>query len=214
MSKGRYIRINKGDPLKREKAPVARKPIPTAAEYTKGTFKRYFVRRRTDHSIVLEIDKKQHTDLTDPKKGINSSLWEGFKITWRIRGRRHDEYHGNIRTYPGVYESNQRFIDKIKSQFPQIESVLRDFTEHAVIEDVDSGTNLTTNVEDHFHYVFIDSMGNGHTSMHVNPKNSNISHFHMIQNYVIQEAQDGCYPNCFVLYGYEGVGPHTHEMNQ
>ena len=54
-------------------------------------------------------------------------------------------------------------------------------------------------------------MGNGHTSEHVNPKNPNITHFHKITDYVIEEAQDGCYPNCFAIYGYQGAGPHTHE---
>ena len=52
----------------------------------------------------------------------------------------------------------------------------------------------------------LDALGMG-----ANRKNPNIKHYHEIRDFVIMEAQDNCWPTCFTLYGYEGLGPHTHE---
>ena len=213
MSTGRYKRISK-DPYQNEEPPVPKKPNPNEAQYLAGTYTRYFLRHKSDHSVIMEIDKNQFETLHKKDEGINGSIYQGFKLKWRIRGRLHDEYNGGVRTYPGVYESNQRFTEKLKKSFPEIENIVRNFTERARIEGSTSSTILTSNVNDHFHYVFIDSMGNGHTSEYVNPKNPNINHYHEIRNFVIQEAQDGCYPNCFTVFGYQGIGPHTHEIIQ
>ena len=83
-----------------------------------------------------------------------------------------------------------------------------------LIENITDSNLLTTNVNDHFHYVYVDEMGNGHTSEHINPKNPNIKHYHEVRNWVVFESQDGCHPNCFTLFGYQGIGPHAHEINQ
>ena len=104
-----YKRIKK-DPYKKEEPPREKRPLPTEAEYRIGAYKRYFVRHVNDHNEIIEIDKKQFETLTEKEKGINSSIYEGISIKWRIRGKRHDEYKGGIRTYPGVMESNERLF--------------------------------------------------------------------------------------------------------
>ena len=213
MSRQEYIMVGT-DPYADEKAPVAKKPIPTEEEYKEGTYVRYFLRRYDDHNSVMEIDQKQFDTLGKKESGVNGHLYEGFSIKWRIRGRLHDEYKGDIRTYPGVYESNQRNIEKKKKTFPQIENLLLNFSEHARIEVSANPTPITTIEKDHFHRVFIDDMGNGHTDEYVNRKNPNIKHHHEVRNFVIQEASDNCYPNCVTLYGYPGAEPHTHEIDQ
>ncbi len=210
MSRLRYTNINK-DPYKKETPPVPVNPVPTESEYAKGSFVRYFVRSKQDNTIIIEIDKKQFDTITQKDIGINQALYEGISTRWRVRGRKHDEYANGIRTYPGVYESNERFVEKLKRNFPQMTAVLRNFTEHAIIENGSSSNQRTNIVDSHFHYVYIDDMGNGHTSWHTNPKNPNIKHYHEIRDFVIMEAQDNCWPTCFSLYGYEGLGPHTHE---
>ncbi len=213
MTRSKYIKV-KNEVYKDETSPVPKKPIPTTNDYKKGTYKRYFIRRRDDHNSVMEIDKKQHDTLNKKEVGLNGHLYEGFILNWRVRGRLHDEFKGSVRTYPGVHESNQRFIEKLKKSFPQIENLLLNFSEHAEIEVSPNQSSITTIVEDHFHRVFIDDMGNGHTSEYTNIKNPNIKHHHEIRNFVIQEASDVCYPNCVTLYGHPGAPPHTHEIDQ
>ncbi len=214
MSRRKYHSVSQ-DPIgKKEVAPFPTSPIPNQQEYTKGMYTRYFVRKRSDHTYAMEVDKKQFDTLTQDKKGVNGSLYEGFQLKWRVRGKLHDKYRKGARIYPGVFESNQRLLKSVSDDFPQIKNLIRDFTQYAVIEPDEGSSNITTNNEDHYHYVFIDDMGNGHTSEHVNPKNSNIKHYHEIRNFIIQEAQDICYPDCFMLYGYQGVGLHTHEIEQ
>lgn len=208
-----YTRI-KQDPYEDEKSPRQTKPVPTENEYKVGTYTRYFVRHVNDHEIIYEIDKKQYDTLTKDKKGINSGIYEGKTILWRIRGKRHDEYKNGIRTYPGVKESNERLLEPVLKEWPTLSSILNDMTEHARIEIVQSSTTLTTNVENHFHYAYVDELGNGHTSEYSNPKNPNIKHYHEVRNWIVQESKDVCYPDCVALYGEPGKPPHTHEINQ
>ena len=204
----------KKDPYEKEKPPRDQHPLPTDNEYKVGMYTRYFIRRINDHNDIVEVDEKQFGTLTEREKGINNSLYEGIRIKWRIRGKRHDEYTNGIRTYPGVEESNARLLEPLLKTWPTLSRLLRDMSEHARIEIAEASTVLTTNVEDHFHYVFIDNNGNGHTSEYTNPKNPNITHYHKVEQYVIQEAQDSCYPDCIALYGEPGKIPHTHEIKE
>ncbi len=213
MQSDKYKYIKK-DYLKKEVSPEPVKPLPIATDYNKGKYTRYFIRKITDINVIMEIDKKQYDTLSQSEKGINNSLYGGLQMSWRIRGRERDEYKNGVRIYPGVYESNERFIKKAEKKFHNITTVLQDKLQYAVIEPSSNTTILTTIDEDHFHFVYIDDMGNGHTSVLENPKNPNIKHHHIVKNWVIMDSADGCYPNCVATYGYAGVGTHNHEIRE
>tara|TARA_R100000234_G_scaffold3253_1_gene2659 strand:- start:4066 stop:4707 length:642 start_codon:yes stop_codon:yes gene_type:complete len=213
MARRRYRKI-KRDYLDGEYPPIPMKPRPTNSDYSVGSYKRYFVTKNNDRAYIKEIDKKQFDTLQLKGKGLNAALYDGVEVDWRIKGRKNDEYKNGIRMYPGVFESNERNIEHHLKKYPQLASILSDKLEYAIIDTTNNSQILTTNVEDHFHFVYVDDMGNGHTSEHINPKNPNIKHYHEIRNWIIQESQDGCYPNCFVMYGYAGLGLHSHEIIQ
>ena len=63
----------------------------------------------------------------------------------------------------------------------------------------------------HFHTYEVDEYGNGETSFH--QLNSETSHKHAIVNWVLQPAQNFCYPDCMKIYGVDGVGPHVHSFS-
>ena len=69
-----------------------------------------------------------------------------------------------------------------------------------------SGT--TTKDSGHVHNYNIDVDGNGVAEIAVNPAKPNIKHKHEIKNWVVQESQSECYPDCV-----EGVGAHVHKIN-
>ena len=69
-------------------------------------------------------------------------------------------------------------------------------------------SGVTTKNSGHVHNYNIDVDGNGTAAFAVHPTKPNIKHKHEIKNWVVQESQSTCYPDCV-----EGVGAHTHKIN-
>ena len=91
---------------------------------------------------------------------------------------------------------------------------LVDYIKFATIDrDVENPSGMTSFDEQHQHLYQVDSKGNGWALEAVNPRNPNIRHKHKIVNWEIQEAKSDCYPNCKMIYGHKGSGPHTHTIN-
>jgi hypothetical protein len=135
-------------------------------------------------------------------------------MKWRIRGQAHDVYKGETRIVPGVWESNKRITQLKESHIPGLSQKLLDYMKYATIKrDVENPTGVTSEYNDHYHMYNIDSDGNGWALESFNPKNPNIKHKHKIVNWEVQEAQSDCYPNCKMMYGHEGAGPHTHTIS-
>ena len=59
-------------------------------------------------------------------------------------------------------------------------------------------------------YANIDSDGNGRTEWAVSPFSTDVKHRHQVTNWIVQESQSECYPNCEEEHGVDGVGAHSH----
>ena len=71
-------------------------------------------------------------------------------------------------------------------------------------------TGETSFVENHKHQYEIDVFGNGYALVAANPEQPDIKHKHVVENFVVLEAQSDCYPNCKDFYDVSGIGPHVH----
>ena len=213
MSRIKYYIIKKKDPYKDEEYPVETTIEPTASDYIKGFFNRYFIQSKTDLSNIMEIDEKQYQSW-EGQKGINSDLYNAVVMKWRIKGQAYDTYKGTTRVVPGVWDSNKRIADLKEQHIPGITKKLVDYIKFATIDrDVENPSGMTSFDEQHQHLYQVDSKGNGWALEAVNPRNPNIRHKHKIVNWEIQEAKSDCYPNCKMIYGHKGSGPHTHTIN-
>jgi len=70
-------------------------------------------------------------------------------------------------------------------------------------------SGITTTVSGHNHRYDVDESGNGFTEEAIHPENPNIRHRHKVVNWVVNDAQSGCYPGC-----NQGVGPHIHRISE
>lgn len=66
--------------------PVSINPRPTPEDYAAGEMERYFVQKRTSPlNTIIEIDSIQFNKInTINNPGINGTLWNKIKITWKI----------------------------------------------------------------------------------------------------------------------------------
>ena len=66
----------------------------------------------------------------------------------------------------------------------------------------------------HHHEYKIDKNGNGWAYESVHPNVSDIKHKHEIKNWIMSSAKSDCYPFCKERFGYKGVPPHTHTIDE
>lgn len=89
---------------------------PTDKDIKRGWMERYFAKKVND-DIILELTKEDF-DNVGTENGLDSILWEKFKLRWRITG-----------PIDEILQTNQQTI-QIKSQdYPLLVSIITDFTE-------------------------------------------------------------------------------------
>tara|TARA_R110002110_G_scaffold33932_2_gene116010 strand:+ start:1945 stop:9951 length:8007 start_codon:yes stop_codon:yes gene_type:complete len=71
---------------------------------------------------------------------------------------------------------------------------------------------VTTDNSQHIHRYEVDADGNGWALEVAHPKATAIVHKHKIENWIVQEAQSNCYPDCKAKYGEDGAPPHIHAL--
>jgi len=74
-------------------APVYALTIPTQADYTNGTFIRYFCKQNTQY-IYLEITQDTFRKLADSDSQIDYKNYTPFTITWTLSGLSREEVAG------------------------------------------------------------------------------------------------------------------------
>lgn len=87
---------------------------PTASDYKKGIFIRYFVKDARSGRVV-EIDKKQYLEQRNEAKLYRRTL----KIAWYITGNVEDTVINGY-VYPGTKAKNLDVIDKAEKELPGI----------------------------------------------------------------------------------------------
>jgi len=99
---------------------------PTAQDYTKGIFIRYFLKdARIDR--VIEVDRKNYLLEVKAKKNYRKTL----KIQWFVKGPVEDQIVGEY-LYPGASSRNQDVINQSEKVLPGIGNLLRDTKQFVV----------------------------------------------------------------------------------
>ena len=79
---------------------------------------------------------------------------------------------------------------------------------------MDENIKRTSINSGHSHLIKVDELGNGVAEYYHNINDRNLKHKHVVINWVIQNDQDDCFPDCKGEYGLDGVGPHTHIIGE
>ena len=216
------------DELKKIKTITTTKTKPTEKDYKIFKFTRYFTVRANSKNGYFEIDQDTYKSIRE-KKDYDWRLYQIGTIEWALRGDTKEINKNTLRLtekyYPGIsllftflteYKSDEPLpISTDQPYEPKFQYDINPSQVHTIeTHDTKPLSGVTSKEEHHIHRYEIDENGNGWALEAVHPEEPNIRHKHKITNWVIENAQSNCYPNCKDIYGVLGVPPHMHNIGE
>lgn len=123
--------------------PEAYYPIPTDIDYRKGAFVRYFAKSRNQNPpVIIEIDKDTHDDLRSQSGKYNYALWSVAFLWWKITGPIYDSKDEFGVLKAGIYNTNERIVNKTNQEFRGIKGYLSNLIQFAPKPDLELVSNL------------------------------------------------------------------------
>ena len=123
-----YEALNSKFKTKRNwKSPATYVPELTQKDYDKSFFTRYFIKKVNTHEIT-EVSKKQHGKIK------TQAFYAGYELEWKIIGPEKDVFDGDgVLQLFGVYDTNQRTVNKAELEFRGIRDYVTNYTRFAII---------------------------------------------------------------------------------
>lgn len=115
------------------KVPVAYFPVVSEADYKKGFFARYFMRRRnSDFTSIVEISPKDYNEnFSGVVSAMDTNLYVATKINWKITGPIHNNNSDKNFPKAGIIETNTRLVQLKEKLFPGISIFITDYSLYA-----------------------------------------------------------------------------------
>jgi hypothetical protein len=100
--------------------------VPTQEDYEKGSYTRYFIKRKGTKNIV-EVGEDE---LNNVGSTISEVLFKGFQLDWKISGILNDKYDSKgTRQESGVRDTNRRTLQRLEQDFLGISDKLKNLTQ-------------------------------------------------------------------------------------
>lgn len=96
-------------------------PAPSQQDYNVGVFNRYFIKRKSNNSIV-EVSSLTFKD------SLNLPFYEGIEITWNLTGPVEDIKYSSY-TMEGAASKNKKVIEQAEQTFKGLSQYLTDLGE-------------------------------------------------------------------------------------
>ena len=93
-------------------------PQPTADDYARKSFMRYFAKRRNQKGYVIEVNKATHDSLKNTDSVYDYVTYEAISTLWQLVGPLYDEYTPKRYKLAGIVDTNKRLIEAKESSFP------------------------------------------------------------------------------------------------
>lgn len=118
-------------------------PQPTSQDYKKGSFIRYFAKKRNQFPpVIIEIDKTTHDDLKSQRGKYNYALWTVTFLYWKITGPIYDSKDKFGVLKAGIYNTNERIVNATNIEFRGIKGYLSNLIQFAPKADLELVTNV------------------------------------------------------------------------
>ena len=109
--------------------PNAFKPTPTDDDYQDTFIKRYFISKRNDTNIIIEVSQKEYTRILNGKlKGF----YKGISLDWKISGPKEDRINTNGLEELGVVNTNYRMLTLMEDDMPGISRRLQNLLDLSI----------------------------------------------------------------------------------
>lgn len=102
-------------------------PKPTAEDYRRGYFMRYFAKKRNESGNVIETTLDVFTSLTRPDSIYNYQVFHAIEVYWQLTGPLKDSVNPNngVRT-AGIEDTNKRLVEMKAKTFKGLMTFIGD----------------------------------------------------------------------------------------
>jgi len=97
--------------------PTSYQPSPTAADYKKGYFIRYFIKKVNQVGLVTEISPQEYNDFINGTVDYDVSMYQTISILWKITGPLNSQRKSQYNIIPGIIETNKRLTETSAKTF-------------------------------------------------------------------------------------------------
>lgn len=109
--------------------PISYFPKPTEAEYKKGYFNRYFVKKINDKGYIIEISPVEYTQIKNGTTDYDISFYLTAEIFWKLIGNLNTIRVSQYDIRKGVIEVNKEQVEKLNPTFIGIKEYIgEDYT--------------------------------------------------------------------------------------
>lgn len=161
-------------------------------------FLSYYVQNPTIKKKVICTDKNLRTKFIVKETNVTM-----------ISQKKYNEHYSRY-FWLKIYFDIKLSENNIKLKKKEYDSHMQHILDLSTLNDKNKNNlfGYTTKNSGHTHKYFVDENGNGEATLLVHPTKPNIFHFHKIKDWMVEESQSNCYPECI-----EGLGLHAHNIN-
>lgn len=98
--------------------PQSYHPFPTAEDYARKSFMRYFAKRRNQKGYIIEVDQDTHDSLKSTDSVYDYVTYESISTMWQLVGPLYDDRTNKQYKIAGIIDTNKRLIEAKDSTFP------------------------------------------------------------------------------------------------
>lgn len=124
-----YDSLPKNTDVRDSNYPNVFKPTPTEDQYQAQFIKRYFIVKRNDNSVIMEVSQKEYTRVL---QGRLKGFYKGISLDWKIAGAKEDRINTNGLEELGVVNTNYRMLTLMEDDLPGISRRLQNLLDLSI----------------------------------------------------------------------------------
>jgi hypothetical protein len=92
-------------------------PAPTATDYARGFFYRYFLKKGNRIQDIIECSRETYREYESTRGAQTSTAYQAFDIFWKLTGPEKDIRTGKYVT-AGILDTNRRIVERTDKVYP------------------------------------------------------------------------------------------------
>lgn len=92
-------------------------PKPTADDYKKGYFIRYFTKKENESGYIIEISNDEYNSIINGTADYNTTIYQVANILWKITGPLKSVRVSQYNIIPGIIDTNERLVKTTNNSF-------------------------------------------------------------------------------------------------
>ena len=124
-----YDSLPKSTDVRNINYPNVFKPTPIDDDYQNTFIKRYFITKKNDPSLIIEVSAEEYSRI---QGGNLNQFYSGISLDWKISGPKEDRINTNGLEELGVVNTNYRMLTLMEDDMPGISRRLQNLLDLSI----------------------------------------------------------------------------------